>query len=53
VAELPDVIRRRGLPSGAAEDLVVFKSVGHAFEDLIVAEAVHRASATLANGAVR
>jgi ornithine cyclodeaminase len=53
VAELPDVIRRRGLPSGAAQDLVVFKSVGHAFEDLIVAEAVYRASAALANGALR
>ena len=42
VAELPEVLRAGGLPDldRAGGDLIVYKSVGHAFEDLIVAQAV-------------
>jgi ornithine cyclodeaminase len=38
VGELPDLIRN-GHPAGKG-DLTVFKSVGHAFEDLVVAAAI-------------
>ncbi|MBS1868626.1 MAG: ornithine cyclodeaminase family protein [Actinobacteria bacterium] len=47
VAELPDVVRAGGLEPEAEDRPIVFESLGHAFEDLVVADAALRAMRAL------